>query len=271
MILVDKEIKTFVENGRKDGIDNNQTAIIGGEEDNITNIGYDLRAEGFIVDNKIKSECCINPGETVFMKSFERILFDNKTCGRIYTKNSRIRMGLTAEAPLYQPGHSTNIFVRLTNISDKVIMLKSGEKYVILTFEQLSKEPKEPYNGTFQNEEEYLKLAGYKAAYDEQTKAVDEKINDIKELERSIYTNVVTILTIFIAIFSIINVNVSLISDCADKFTFLTLNLSILGAISFLSVLMDEILNRGREKKHWLWLIPSICFITLAFLIIFQK
>lgn len=268
MILTDNDIKVFVENGRKSNVDNKQTAIIDGDEACVTNVGYDLRAECFILDKKEETKLDLNPGETVFMKSLERIAFDNLTCGHIYTKNSRIRMGITAEAPFYQPGHITNIYVRITNISDKVIELCSGEKYVMMAFEQLDKEPTKPYNGTFQNEDSYRQLAGYRSEYAEQIKSMDGKMKDLQTLERSIYGNVVTILTIFIAIFSIINVNVSLVSNGADKFTFLILNLSILGSVSFLAVLMDEILNRQKGKKHWLWVIPALCFAVIGCLLL---
>lgn len=267
MILTDNDIRVFVENGRKPGVsDNKQTAIINGDDSCVTNIGYDIRAESFIFDGKEEREFELNPGETVFMKSVERIAFDNLTCGQIHTKNSRIRMGITSEAPLYQPGHITNIYVRLTNISDKVIELKAGEMYVMIAFEQLDRPPAKPYNGTFQNEDEYRKLAGYKSEYADQIKSIDGKIKDIQSIERTIYANVVTILTIFIAIFSIINVNVSLAEKSADKMLFLVMNFLVLGAVSLLAVLMDEIMNRETKHRHWLWLIPAV-FITAAVLI----
>lgn len=269
MILTDNDIKVFVENGRKNVAGGSQTAIYDGEDDCVTNIGYDLRASGFVVDGKENDEYELNPGETVFMKSVERVAFDNFTCGQVHTKNSRIRMGLTSEAPLYQPGHTTNIFVRLTNISDKVISLKSGAKYVMLSFEQLDKAPEHPYNGAFQNEDAYKDLAVYSSAYSGQMKKLEKKQKDLESLERSIYANVVTILTIFIAIFSIINVNVSLAGSGAEKMTILLMNASVLGAVSLFTVLMDEIIHRGEKRSHCLWFVPAffIAAVTVICLI----
>ncbi len=267
MILTDNDIKVFVENGRKNLADGSQTAILDGDDECVTNIGYDLRASGFVAEGKEKPEYELNPGETVFMKSVERVAFDNVTCGQVHTKNSRIRMGLTSEAPLYQPGHTTNIFVRLTNISDKVISLKAGAKYVMLSFEQLDKAPEHPYNGAFQNEDAYKDLAGYSSMYSEQMKKIENKQKDLASLERSIYANVVTILTIFIAIFSIINVNVSLAGSGVYKMTFLLMNSSVLGAVSLLAVLMDEIIHHGDEKRsHWLWVVPAFFIAVVAVL-----
>lgn len=79
MILVDKEIKVFLANGQIGNTDN-QTAIFDGSYDCVTNIGYDLRARGFI------------KGESVFVESFETIHFDNSTCGIVNIKNSRLRL-----------------------------------------------------------------------------------------------------------------------------------------------------------------------------------
>lgn len=89
MILVDKEIKVFLSNGQI--CDNeNQTAIFDGTEDCITNIGYDLRARGFIKDGEILTHYDLEPGESVFVESFETIHFDNSTCGIVNIKNSRL-------------------------------------------------------------------------------------------------------------------------------------------------------------------------------------
>ena len=112
-------------------------------------------------------------------------------------------------------------------------------------------------------------MADYTSQYADQIKSLDGKINNLKSLEKSIYGNVVTILTIFIAIFTILNVNISLAETAATAKAFLIYNLATLGAISFLGVLMEELIHREGQRKHWLWLIPGICFlgvVTLALL-----
>lgn len=268
MIIVDKNIRIFLTNGMTNA--KGQTAIYNGDESCITNIGYDLRAEFFVnADGEEVTSCVLAPGESAVISSMERIAFDNQTIGTVHLKNSRIRMGLTMDAPVYQPGHETNIFFRITNISNESIKLKSGEKYAMLIFEHSDEEPDQPYNGQFQNERKYLGLSGYKSRYDDQIEELNEKKRDLKTLEKSIYGNVVTLLTIFIAIFSILNVNISLAAKATEAIHYLIFNLSTIGAISFLAALLNEVFYSGK-KSHRIWWIPTVCFAVLTGIVVFS-
>ena len=190
--------------------------------------------------------------------------FSNDMIGRVVLKNSRIRMGLTMDSPVYQPGHITPIYCRLTNLSNDKIELKQGDKYVTLIFEQLDEEPDTPYSGAFQNEFSFKGLADYKSEYIDQIQSIEGQIHDIKSLEKSVYGNVITILTIFIAIFSILNVNIGLIQKSVSGWTFLSYNLIILGAVGFLAALLKEFLPAQSERKHGFWAIPILCFVASA-------
>ena len=269
MILVDKDIKVFLSNGQIGNTDN-QTAIFDGSGDCVTNIGYDLRTNGFVKDGDLLSSYDLEPGESVFAESIETVNFDHITCGTVNIKNSRLRQGLSVEAPVYQPGHNTKIYFRITNFSDKTIFLSAGEKYAYIMFEQLSCEPDKPYTGTFQGESAYRGLANYESVYAEQVKATSKKLTDIRELEKSIYGNVITIITIFIAIFTLINVNVDLAQAGSSAAHFLMYNGSILGAISFLTVLLDELLHIHEERCHWMWIVPAVCFAVVASVWVFM-
>ena len=155
MLLIDREIRTFLSNGEIPEInltEATQTTVFNGSKDGITNIGYDLRAYNFYKNELREEQCELKPGDSVFVESIESVHFDNSTIGKLTLKNSRIRMGFTMDAPVYQPGHTTKIFFRLTNVSNEVLQLVRGEKYVMLMFEQLDKEPDEPYTGAFSNE-----------------------------------------------------------------------------------------------------------------------
>lgn len=271
MLIVDHDINVFVANGQLCEPENNtsgQTSIHYGDSASVTNIGYDLRTAGFAKGSKMESSYELLPGESVFVASKEVILFDNNTVGKVYLKNSRIRMGLTLDAPIYQPGHLTAIYFRLTNVSNNSILLDITEKYALLTFEQLDSPPTNPYSGTFQKEFKFAGLADYSSAYADQIKSLDGKIQTIKDLEKSIYGNVITILTIFIAVFSIININIELAREAASIVSFCAYNLATLGAISFLAILMHELFSKSADRKHGLWLIPILCFaVLIGFLI----
>jgi hypothetical protein len=179
-------------------------------------------------------------------------------------------MGLSMDAPVYQPGHKqTRIYFRLTNISDSMIKLESGEQYTMLMFEQLNKAPDNPYNGVFQEEFDFKGLAGYTSKYADQIESMDGKIKDLKTLEKRVYENVITILSIFVAIFTLINVNVSLASSAGSGSSFLVFNLGTLGAFSFLALLLNELLNQDSKKNRWLWIVPVMCFVSVILVIWF--
>lgn len=271
MILVDKDIKELIKIGSfasGDGSPQKQTAIYGGDDSCVTNIGYDLRAESFSYHGKMVEMVELQPGESAFVKSQETIVFDSSTIGKVVLKNSRIRMGLTIDAPVYQPGHITNIYYRVTNVSSNTVTLIRGEKYVMLMFEQLDKDPESPYSGTFQKEFSFKGLADYKSTYTDQIQSLDGKVKNINDIEKRIYTNVITIMTVLIAVFSILNLNISLASSSASSLDFITYNLATLGAVSFLTVLMDELINRQSPKNHNLWFIPAACFVIVFVLLL---
>lgn len=266
MLLVDNEIKTFLSNGEL--TDTNQTSIKDGDESCITNIGYDLRADRFAKDGELVESCELQPGESAFIQSREIISFDNFTIGRVVLKNSRIRMGLTMDAPVYQPGHKTKIFFRLTNVSNTTIMLSSGEKYAMLAFEQLHKSPDSPYAGTFEAEFSFKGLANYQSEYADQIKSIKGEIKNLRDLEKSIYRNVITILSVFVAIFTLLNINIELTSRAAAGVIFLIFNLAVLGAISFLAVFLAFLINEENKPSKALWLVPISCFLSLLAVII---
>ncbi len=267
MIYVDKSIHTFLHNGSLQ--DTDQTSITGGDPSCVTNIGYDLRANAFYAEDKHTDSYTLQPGCSVIVESVEIIHFDNDTCGVLNIKNSRIRQGLSIDSPVYQPGHTTRIYFRMTNMSSDSIILSCGEKYAMLMFEQLSDTPDKKYEGTFRDEFAFSGLSGYKDAYGEQIKRIDKKRIDLEELEKSIYGNVITIITVFIAIFSLLNINFGLAEKSAGVISVLVYNLSTLGSISFLSVLLHTLLGTSPRHSPLLWAIPIVCFVLAGLTLLF--
>lgn len=267
MLLVDRDIKQFLINGEI--ASDNQTSIKNGSIDSVTNIGYDLTCNVFhkSVGDHVE-HCALLPGESVFVESKEILQFDKQTIGIVQLKNSRIRMGLSLDAPIYQPGHITPIIFRLTNLTNQEIELRQGDKCAMLLFAQLEHDPEHTYKGTFQEEFSFSGMGDYTAAYSQQIKDVEGKIKDLKSIEKTLYTNVITILTIFIGIFSLLNMNITLAKNAVSAIDYLTFNLAIIGALSFLSCLLHEVLQR-EKFRHWLWVLPAICFAALFALVLF--
>lgn len=272
MILVDRDIREFIKYAAFTAGDNitvQQTAIFGGDKSSVTNIGYDLSADSFSYNGKMEEKVELQPGESTFVKSREIIAFDAFTVGKVVLKNSRIRMGLTTDAPVYQPGHITNIYFRATNVSNDTIIMSRGEKYVMLMFEKLDNNPEKVYSGTFQKEFSFKGLADYKSTYTDQIQSLDGKVRTINDIEKRIYSNVITIMTVLIAVFSILNLNISLVTSPVSSLNFITYNLATLGAVSFLAVLMDELINHNKSHKRWF--IPAACFAVILILLIIEK
>lgn len=258
MVLVDHEIADRV---KRDGL------IDSFDDSCLTNIGYDLRAKRFYVSDKAEESVTLQPNESAFVESVEIVDIPTDILGRIALKNSRIRQGLSLDAPVYQPGHKTRIYFRLTNVSADSITLEVGDRYATILFEKLSAVPDHPYTGTFSDEFKYKGLGAYKDLYKRQIREIEKKTEDIKSIEHSIYGNVLVILTVFVSLFSFLTTNISLAANSATLAQYFVFNALLLGCISFLVALMGTIV---KPKKHtWTYWIPAAVCFAAAFLLYF--
>lgn len=256
MTLVDHQIAALVE--QKNLIDSYDNRCL-------TNIGYDLRAKMFYINSEGKKTVTLMPNDSVFVESVEVVALPTNLLGRVSLKNSRIRQGLSMDAPVYQPGHKTRIYFRITNVSADAITLYQDDKYATICFERLDGEPKAPYSGTFQDEFDYQGLADYQDVYKRQTRELEKKTEDIKNMESNIYTNVLAILAIFMALFSFLTVNVTLAANSATVENYLIFNALMLGGISFLVALLNTVVRPKKNGWHS-WLPSIICFLAAFFL-----
>lgn len=258
MILTDHEITALV---------NEEGLIEEFEPQQLTNIGYDLRTEYFPVDGDKKTSFTLQPGESVFVATVENVKMCNNLAGRVVLKNSRIRMGLALDSPVYQPAHHTKIFFRITNVSNAEITLHKGDSYATIIFEQLSSSPDIPYAGAYTGEFDFIGLGDYKDPYRKQIREIERKTENLKDLERNIYSNVLVILTVFVALFSFLTTNISLLSSAASGKQFLISNLVILGCIAFLVNLINGFMRKREAKNSFMGWIPAIVPFTAALLI----
>ena len=176
-------------------------------------------------------------------------------------KNSRIRQGLSLTAPIYQPGHKTKVFFRVTNITKKIIKLNLEKGIAYLLFLPLGESVEKPYNGTFQNEETFVGMGAYQSALGDDMIDIEKKVDAVKNIEKNVYGNVLSIMGIFIGIFSLINVNLSLVAASAGMATLLTFNFATVGAIAFLIGLINAILPDGKNHKL-IWCASGLAFLA---------
>lgn len=244
MILIDKNIRNLSNDPDSKLIENYN-------EECLNSISYDLRVENIYVpdrdDDNIKSSYGIEPNESVFVSSIEILNMPLNLVGKITLKNSRIREGLTVDAPIYQPGHKTRVYVRLTNVSSNTIHLKKNDKVVSIVFEELKDTPERPYNGEFKDEFVFKGLGNYKDLYT--ISQMDKKIDDIKNIEKNMYSVVITIITIFVSVFSLINTNLDILrNNTINLFSLIIYNLVTIGSIGLLMFFVLLVMPNGKSK-----------------------
>ncbi len=229
------------------------------DADKVVNIGYDLSTEKYTVgDNKDTDNIRLMPHQSAFVMCKEAIELPKNVCAKVILRNSRIRQGLSLDAPMYQPGHKTKVFFRITNLSDKEINLDIRDEFATIVFEELEEDVEKPYTGTFQNEFNYNGMGDYSSVYSRELEDIEKKINGVKEVEKHIYGNVLAIMAIFVGVFSLINLNVTMAQQSLNTKFLLVLNISMVGAVAALMAIVDAIVNDS--KKKLLWIVPVVCF-----------
>ena len=247
MILVDKDIKRYVEE--------RQLILSDYAEENLNGIAYDLTI-GAVCDEKGEEhqEYELKSGETIFVKSLEKLSIPNDILGRIAEKNSRMRQGLKVDGPHYQPGHVTYAFLRVQNISTSTIVLKKGMRIAQIIFEQLTQVPEVPYSAhvgaAFQNEVQYKGLGNYKEEYAKQMKTEMERAKeDIEGISQKIYANVLTIMGILVAIFAMLTINYQAFTQAAvDVRYVVVMNLTLALCIAVMMGIILIFINKAKNK-----------------------
>ncbi len=233
-------------------------------EDAVQNIAYDLKTESF--SNEPKKEMysvLLQPGESVWVKTEEAISLPTDMIAKVLLRNSRIRQGLLLTAPVYQPGHHTKVFFRLTNVSKQSIALDKEVGIASIMFEKLETSVNHPYAGAFQEEFDFQGMAAYSSVLSTEMSDIEKKVHDVKDIEKTIYGNVLAIMAIFIGIFSIINTNLQ--NASMNIKSLISLDLTTAGAVGFLVAIINTVLPGGRHKLV-VWLACIIAFVTAILL-----
>lgn len=218
---------------------------------NVGPVSYDLVTKGFYVDGNEVPEVELDPGESVFVGSVETVHLPGNIAARIGLKNSRIRQGLSLEAPVYFPGHSTRLFFRVTNVSADTICLDTSKGIAQVMFETVDG-VEHPYEGAFSDEFSFSGLASYENVYGGQVKKVEKKKEEILGIESRIYGNVLTLFGVFAAIFTLVNVNAGALTDGSSVSRVVVVDLMVLGGFSLLAAIIDLVVaSASNRKSKW--------------------
>jgi len=240
MFLHDDELKLAV-----------KEALTDVQEDHFGTVSYDLTIEKIIVPDNNPSELdsyALRPGQTVFVSSEEVLTVPDDCICFVTLRNSCIRMGLDLSVPVYYPGHETRIFARITNISSNEIDLNKGDSVVSLMFNKLDHATEHPYRGKYEKQFDFSKVNEYRSTKLPEIKKLERTAENLKHAEHRIYTNVVTILTIFIGIFGLMNLNLNLAKSQMTMRYLLVYNLVTMTGISLLVTLISLITNHENKK-----------------------
>lgn len=231
-------------------------------EGNIGPVTYDLRTQAFHRDNESMRAVTLNPGDSVFVSSVENICLPEDIAARILIKNSRLRQGLSLDAPLYFPGHKTKLFFRVTNISADSLSLDTSKALAQIAFEQVLNVER-PYEGTFSDEFSFKGLAGYTDIYKAEIAKIDQKKDELKSMEHRLYANTMALMAIFAAIFTLVNVNASVLSGSMDAVV--TANLMVLGGFTFLAGVICLLMGPEKSRiKSGVVLVTGLAFIAAS-------
>lgn len=270
MILSDSEINERISNGKL--LVNEDGSTI--SSPTAQNVSYDLSTKKFYSKEQDSTDTFeLRPLDSVFVASSEQINLSNDVAAEIKLKYSLMTDGLMLDAPLYQPGHhGSNIFFRLTNISNKDIKLVSSRKYAYIVFHRVAENVEEPYNGKFcdtQTSINDIREHSYRGVYPDimdDIKRTRDKINNtektINNTEKTIYGNVLVIITVFITLFSLLSSFFNTKSgNFSEQFstTFLILG-SIFALVGAVCVAIDDV-KPFKLKTIILWAVAIICFI----------
>ncbi len=121
---------------------------------NPTHIGeftVDLMAERFYSGDDNFNCIKLLPMRAVICQTYEIIDLPNDIVGFVSIRNKWLRNGLVLHAPIFHPGHKTQVTFALQNISTDEIRLVEGESYAQIMFYELSHDAK-PYIGKYYNE-----------------------------------------------------------------------------------------------------------------------
>lgn len=259
-MLVDWEIRALINDG----------VLQDADDERIGPISYDLRNHAFYRDDERLEKVTLSPGDSTFVGAVESILLTNDLSAQVTLKNSRIRQGLAIAAPIYFPGHGTRVFFRVTNVSADEITLDVNHDIAQVVFERLSSLPNKPYNGVFADEFDYRGLGKYSDVYGSETRKIERKAEEIESMEQRIYGNVIAIMGVFVAVFSLVNVDLSWMSAQEPISSLVILNLSIVGGMSALVGLISTMLG-SKGPKAAPWVLASVSFLVAILLLCFAK
>ena len=248
----------------------------GYEEENIGCISYDLTI-GKILAKHHEDRLELQPGDFVMIESREEFTVPRDLALTVGEKNSLMRTGLSVDGPVYFPGHHSRAYLRVLNASGTPIVLDTGMKIAQLFFHTLDELPEQDYQSrpvsSFADETAYRGYGKYDSVYTEKIGKLEEATEGLRNQEGKIYANILTLMGIFVSIFSILTIDFTVISQNISIRNLVLVNCSLgLLLLLFMALVMLVVgsvgSRREQSKKYW-WIFLVAAALLAGILLIF--
>ena len=160
----------------------------------------------------------------------------------------------------------------MQNISSKNITLEKNSVIAQIIFEELKGNPDMSYSkqpgAAFQNEDRFIGLGSYKSEHEKQVSERIEKANEeLDEVSQKIYGNVLALMGILVAVFSILTTNAEALRQASiDARYVITMNISMAFSIAILMGLILLFFNKAKNKILAI-IYSAILIVMILFLI----
>lgn len=143
--------------------------------------------------------------------------------------------------------------------------LTKDAEFASMMFERLEHAPEHPYEGEFQKELDFKNLGSYAKKYKAELQDYEDKAASLHSMEKNIYSNVITLMSVFIALFSLININIELAyAETVEVARMLVFNLTTVGSIAFLVALIRMPSSSRKKPDFWILLVLAVVMFGIA-------
>ena len=118
------------------------------------------------------------------------------------------------------------------------------------------------YRGAFADEFDFRGMGSYESLYGSEIKELDKKSDEVLGIERRMYANVVTLMGIFVGLFSLLNVNLMSIAGGMETAYIVAVNLATVASLAFLFALISLVVKNGRGTVVALFVAAAVAFIA---------
>ena len=216
-------------------------------------ISYDVSINK-ILNSPNPDHYSLQPGDSIMIETEEEFKVPVDLYISVGEKNSLMRTGIQVSGPRYFPGHHSRGYLRVTNLSPNEFELNKGMEIAQFFFDPLDSVPEQPYQNkktdSFSDETQYKGFGTYDSVYKKSISQIEKATDGLKDLETKMYANMLTLMGIFVAIFSIVTVDFNAMQSGFSIKNLVILNVSLGAVLLLFLTLIMLIINSPKNGKN---------------------